>query len=273
MITGLVTDESDIESPMIITNNNKTTTRATSTNSPKISRRKKCCRRLSFSKCGIGGNGSGSSSGGGSSNSGGESVNQSSIDTTTELQAMPLESSPASSSSSSPSKIKKRMVSCKKPYDAFIDSIPATSSLTRIIHIDNADSMILLAGVNLQNRSDIVLMEWSEYVFIQLCTLKRIINPADYSWSHLKEYVIGYEWATEVVHNLKQFAGPNLSLMSILDTNHKYKYDSKILTDWDVVFATTPRIDYNTLQTYKLPLNAIYGLNDKLPVKFKRVPV
>lgn len=168
-----------------------------------------------------------------------------------------------------PSRPKKLKSEESDDYKKFLSNANIRDHLSGIA---TTDKMILVACQNIRNRENIHLMEWSECVFIQLCTVKKPVKYLSMSWSELKNFVENCQWSIEVVHNLKKYID-NITLLSLLENNHAYKVKNHNL-DINVAFVTRPRLDYKLLKSYKLTLNIITQppvFTNRLPAKFKKM--
>lgn len=131
------------------------------------------------------------------------------------------------------------------------------------------DKMVTLAVQNIKNYDNIRLLEWSEYVVIQLCTIKKEIDPT-WLWPQIMAYVENHQWVLPVIHNLAKYMSSNITLLAILEKNHEYKV-ARLGLDDHLVFITSPMINYSVLKTYKLTHDAIQPLvNSRMPSSFKK---
>lgn len=162
-------------------------------------------------------------------------------------------------------------VSLSKNYSK---SIASNAPLLEAIQSKSADQMVVLASRNIQNYKNIEFLEWSEYVYIQMCTLKKSVNANSLNWDQLKVSIENYQWSMEVMHNIKKYVGSNLTLATILDRNHQYKIANHHLNP-QMVFVSKPSINYAVLKNYKLTLEIITKplLTNRLPVRFKKVNI
>lgn len=159
-----------------------------------------------------------------------------------------------------PSAAKKRKInkSSSEKYAAYMESDLKNEKFITAAAAICPDEMVSLAMQNIKNYSNIRLMEWSECVIIQLCTIKQEIDPT-LLWAQIMTYVENNQWVVPVVNNLSKYMSSNITLLAILEANHKYKVDSLALDD-HLAFITSPMINYSVLKTYKLTHDGIQPL-------------
>lgn len=174
-----------------------------------------------------------------------------------------------------PSKAKKAKSSDPKPsvaYTKYIKTIQNNKPLLTAVVCASPDEMIMLASQNLQNYSDIYFMEWSECIFIQLCTLKKYVPINSMMWIEVENLIENYQWAIEVVHNIKTYIGNNMTLLSIMERNHQHKITTHKMNP-HMMFVSKPVINYKVLKSYKISLDIIMKplLTNRLPTRFKKI--
>lgn len=174
-----------------------------------------------------------------------------------------------------PSKPKRARRQCKPSshvkLNSYVKTIYQNKPLVIAALSIYPNEIVTFASQNLQNHRDLAALEWSEYVFIQLCTLNKQIN-IESSWIEIKLFVETYQWALEVVYNIQKYIGSNNTLSSILNRNREYKITNHNIPE-HVVFITKPQINYQVLKTYKLPHNALTRpfVANQVPARFKKI--
>lgn len=88
----------------------------------------------------------------------------------------------------------------------------------------NPKEMMKIAALNIDNYSNIALMEWSEQVMIQLCTPKQRINFNDLTWRVVFDLITENQWSINVLAVMKNcYAVANNNLAVIIAKNRRYK--------------------------------------------------
>lgn len=118
----------------------------------------------------------------------------------------------------------------------------------------NVKEMLEYACSHIRNTQNLELMEWSECVFIQLCTLHTRIDFDNYVWSTLLDFVLRYEWSMELYVNLKNLDRDS-TLSRILIENRKFKNSQHPMVD--KVFISKPFINYGLLSTFVVTSNSL----------------
>lgn len=156
-----------------------------------------------------------------------------------------------------------------KKYILSIQNNPALLEAATTVCVEK---MIQLAAQNLRNYKDIEFLEWSEYVFMQLCTLKNPIDPNTMIWKQLTNMINEAQWTIEVSHNIRKYIDVKMTLLQILEVNHQYKIKKYNLNPLEV-FVTKPKIDYTLLKTYKPSTESISRplYRNRIPTKFKKI--
>lgn len=159
-----------------------------------------------------------------------------------------------------PSAAKKRKInkSLSEKYAAYMASDVKNEKFITATAAICPDKMVALAMQNIKNYENIRLLEWSECVIIQLCTIKHEIDPT-LLWPQIMTYVENHQWVLPIVHNLSKYMSSNITLLAILEKNHKYKVGRLGLND-HLAFITSPMINYSVLKTYKLTHDVIQPL-------------
>ena len=136
------------------------------------------------------------------------------------------------------------------------------------------DDIIHIACQNIVNIENIAMLEWSEAVLLQLCTLKEFIVLENFlDWAQLEQFIRNNQWSVEVTFNLKKYINSKITLLSIMNSNRIQKINRYNLPK-EQCFVTEPYICYEYLKTYRLNVDIIakpYSECDFLPVKFNKI--
>lgn len=158
-------------------------------------------------------------------------------------------------------------------YNAYLRSALNNRRLLDALVITRPDQLVAMASQNVQNYGDLALLEWSECVLIQLCTLKQHAVVTEFLWAQLEAAIAYNQWSMEVVHNIRTYISPNRTLLDILTKNHQYKVARHKL-DPNLAFVTRPLVNYAVLQAYKLTLDVItrpLHQISRLPMTFRKM--
>lgn len=135
-----------------------------------------------------------------------------------------------------------------------------------------SDEMVRIACQNCFNHNNIQLLEWSEAVLIQLCTLKTCINFQLYTWKQLLDFVENNQWAVEVTQSIKDYINSSTTLARIITENHNVKIN-KYHMNPIAAFVSIPSINYKLLSRFKLTTDSIIkpiSSFRQLPMKVKK---
>lgn len=112
----------------------------------------------------------------------------------------------------------------------------------------NVDSMVRMACINLRNINNLPIMEWSEAIMLQLCTLKIELNLKLVDWSAACN-ILKAQWSHEVVSSLRKHSGTLDPLSDIIAKNHQLKIRMSLVRP-DEMFRDVPKINYELLRTF-----------------------
>ena len=132
----------------------------------------------------------------------------------------------------------------------FLYSLPSSSSPEDKYQFENASSMVRNACINLKNINDLDLMEWSEAVMLQLCSLKTELDWALIDWINTRS-ILEFQWTYEVVESLHEHTGTTDTLKDILTKNHENKIKKQYIKSHQM-FHKTPKINYSLLKTFHI---------------------
>lgn len=150
-------------------------------------------------------------------------------------------------------KKKRRRRAARQEVSAFDLLIYPPSSHTEYMPEDaaqcrNVDSMVRMACINLRNINNLPIMEWSEAIMLQLCTLKIELNLKLVDWSAACN-ILKAQWSHEVVSSLRKHSGTLDPLSDIIAKNHQLKIRMSLVRP-DEMFRDIPKINYELLRTF-----------------------
>lgn len=151
------------------------------------------------------------------------------------------------------------------------DMLLVSPQLVKPTRCQASEDMIKHACRHCYNTSNMSLMEWSEAVLIQLCSLGVAFNFALNDWAGACMFVQNNEWNMEVSYNIKEHIDGRVMLSQILHRNHKIKIQNFNMHP-NQIFINVPQIDYDTLKKYKLNADMIkpFNITNFLPIKSKQ---
>ncbi|ATZ81518.1 hypothetical protein DiNV_CH01M_ORF37 [Drosophila innubila nudivirus] len=233
----------------------------------------------------------GDSSSGSSSGTKDEDTNDDEINVTKrqKLKISPSSMSITSSSSASSSKPTtiRRMVTKKNRkttnknsatndnlYNQYIIDSANNKSLYRALILISPDSIIEAACQNINNFHNLEMLEWSELILIQLCTLRKEIDiKILLQWPAVQLFVEHNQWSIEVTQNIKRFIGHGPTLINLLKINHNFKVSIHKMKNTKM-FICTPLINYKCLLNYRITPDIIHRpYGNILPMKFKKLSI
>lgn len=83
--------------------------------------------------------------------------------------------------------------------------------------------MLEEAGCNLMNTENIDFMEWSEMVFIQLCSPKTLVNLNNYMWSTMVVFIDERQWSLDARANFIKYRKNGTTLLDTILKNRAFK--------------------------------------------------
>lgn len=184
----------------------------------------------------------------------------------------------SSSSSSTPAKRKKKMSKAEllleKSMDPTKEQLAEALATNRDYYaaliLSSADDMVEMACLNISNRGNMQLLEWSECVLIQICNLSTLIDFKKYVWTSLMEFVNRHEWVMPLHYCMNRFVGSCTLLSQKLIANRKYKSSISPMSDVDV-FIKQPPFNYTALKMYNVTFKeASRSLGSNQQFKFKK---
>lgn len=115
--------------------------------------------------------------------------------------------------------------------------------------IQTIQEIIRRAFENKDNYENIMLLEWSEAVILQLCDVTVPLVFRRMTWREARKVYIPNVFSKTIAITLKNNSGLNFNLDYYLQKNHNWKVQCFGMPDTDM-FVTRPRINYNLLQHY-----------------------
>jgi len=221
----------------------------------------------------------------GDSSSKDEDTNDDDINVTKrqKLKVSPSSMSITSSSSSTSSKPttvrrmptkKNRKTTNDNLYNQYIIDSANNKSLYRALILISPDSIIETACQNINNFNNLEMLEWSELILIQLCTLRKEIDiKILLQWPAVQLFVEHNQWSIEVTQNIKRFIGHGPTLINLLKINHNFKVSMHKMKNTKM-FICTPLINYKCLLNYRITPDIIHRpYGNILPMKFKKLSI
>ncbi|AQN78602.1 ACH96203.1 unknown protein [Kallithea virus] len=155
-------------------------------------------------------------------------------------------------------------------YEQYVSESMSNSNLYHALLLMFPETVIETACQNINNHYNLGIMEWSELVLIQLCTIRKEVDIDGLQWPQLRLFVENNQWSVELTQNIKKFIGSGFTLMNMLDINHKFKVDVHKMNNSNV-FIHQPYINYQCLLSYRITPEIIRRpYCNSLPMKFKK---
>lgn len=121
--------------------------------------------------------------------------------------------------------------------------------LEDVLTIQTIQDIIKRAFENKDNYDNVMLLEWSEAVILQLCDVTIPLVFRKMSWKEARKIYIPNIFSKTIAITLKNNSGLNHNLDYYLQKNHNWKVKHLNMPDHDM-FVTRPKINYNLLQHY-----------------------
>lgn len=145
---------------------------------------------------------------------------------------------------------KKQIEELLRTEDARINESYGGDELLEDVHnIQTINDIVRRAFENKDNYDNVLLLEWSEAVILQLCDVTIPLNFRRMSWKEARKVYIPNIFSKTIAITLKNNSGMNFNLDYYLQKNHNWKVKHLNMPDSDM-FVTRPTINYNLLQHY-----------------------
>lgn len=145
---------------------------------------------------------------------------------------------------------KKQIEELLRAEDAEINAAYGGDEKLEDVHaIQTIQDMIRLAFENKDNYENLLLLEWSEAVILQLCDVTAPLNFRGMSWKEARKVYIPNIFSKTIAITLKNNSGLNFTLDYYLQKNHNWKVKQLNMPDTEM-FVTRPTINYNLMQHY-----------------------
>lgn len=145
---------------------------------------------------------------------------------------------------------KKQLEELLKAEDAEINAaFGGDDKLEDVQTIPTIQDIIRRAFENKDNYDNVLLLEWSEAVILQLCDVTTPLNFRRMSWKEARKIYLPNIFSKTIAITLKNNSGLNFNLDYYIQKNHNWKVKHFNMPDSDM-FVTRPTINYNLLQHY-----------------------
>lgn len=145
---------------------------------------------------------------------------------------------------------KKQVEELLRAEDAKINAVyGGDEKLEDVQTIPTIQDIIRRAFENKDNYDNVLLLEWSEAVILQLCDVTTPLNFRGMSWKEARKIYLPNIFSKTIAITLKNNSGLNFNLDYYLQKNHNWKVKHLNMSDTDM-FVTRPAINYTLLQHY-----------------------
>lgn len=125
----------------------------------------------------------------------------------------------------------------------------------KIDHLLTPDDMVNWAFCNRENIDNMLLLEWSEAVILQLCDLEKPLNFENMTWSQAKNIYLDNLWNIIIALPLRKASGTTRNLDYYMKKNHQYKIQTFGMPS-EQMFLTRPSINYNLLKSFNIQIQS-----------------
>lgn len=141
--------------------------------------------------------------------------------------------------------------------------------LCNFIMMKNAVDIIRTACLNSTNYKNLPILEYSESVLLQLCSMEKL-DFASLTYKDAIEIAINGQWMPVIANPLREYINSKVTLRQILEKNHKIKLKLNMLSSEDQVFGIVPvHVHYSILVKYIPELDAKLAFNCRNLNKYK----
>lgn len=138
-----------------------------------------------------------------------------------------------------------------------------------INQLSTPDDMVSWAFRNRENTDNLLLLEWSEAVILQLCNLDERLTFRDMTWKTANSIYITNMWDIIIAIPLRTASGSTRNLDYYMKKNHRYKIVTFGMSD-KCMFLTRPSINYDVLKKYEIKITSFNApLSKRLCVQKK----
>jgi hypothetical protein len=149
-------------------------------------------------------------------------------------------------------------------------TINRNPTLEDIKQCKDVNLMVRMACINRHNIKNIAIMEWSEAVLLQLCTIHTKLDFINMNWFDAV-LVLKSQWRREVVTSLQNYVGNLETLSSIIFHNHNEKLKRGLIKTNEQMFHTNPKINYDLLKTYDAHLSVQFSNENYNHIRTNRI--